>query len=307
MLRKPSKISLNLGGGGARGLAHLGVLKALEEHDIEFDILIGVSMGALIAANYAYYKNIADTENLIIEHIESDTFKHSLLGTWRSPNLSKLPESRGKRFFSKFSKFYKQTELYSRLLLSRGILDEEDIAESVLPIIPNVDFSDLQKPFACVAVNIETGVRNLFTSGSVQQAVLASLSMPLVFPPVEIEGSLYTDGGVVDRIGVDAAFDLGVTKIIAVDVSNEFFSQKRLKTGLDIMLRSEEISAIYRKNYQLEHAEIVIKPIEESIHWADYHNYRNIIDSGYQSTLERISDLKKAVKQKKSVFRVFLR
>ena len=298
------KISLNLGGGGARGLAHIGVLRALEENDIEFDILMGVSMGALIAANYAYYKDAKKIENLIVRHLESDVFKSSLLGTWR-PGTSEEHKSRSKRLFMKFSRMYKQTELYGRLFLSTGMLSESDIREAIFPIIPNVEFSDLKMPFACVAVNLESGHRRVFSQGSVRTAVLASISMPLVFQPVEINGNLYTDGGIVDRIGVDSAYDMGVEHIVAVDVSNDFFAKKKIKSALDIMLRSEEISAIYRKNFQLKQAAIVIRPIQESIHWADYHNYEQIIESGYESTLKKIKDIKRLIKSQKSIFRFF--
>lgn len=301
----PYKISLNLGGGGARGLAHIGVLRALEENEIEFDILVGVSMGALIAANYAYYKDIDKVQNLIVRHISSEDFKHTLLGSWKPETDEHI--SRSKRLLMKFGRLYKQTELYSRLFLSLGMLDEKDVKEAIYPIIPNVDFEELEIPFVCVAVNLETGNRRIFNEGSVRTAVTASLSMPLVFPPVEINGNLYTDGGIIDRIGVDSAHALGVKKIIAVDVSSDYFAQKKIKTSLDIMLRSEEISARYRKDYQLKHAAIVIRPIQESIHWADYYHFDKIIEAGYEATLEKMDDIKRLIKSQKSIFRFFMR
>jgi NTE family protein len=304
--KAPYKVSLNLGGGGARGLAHLGVLRALEENEIEFDILVGVSMGAIIAANYAYHKDIDKVHNLIVSHIESSNFKRTLLGSWRAEETEEYT-GRAKRLLMKVGRLYKQTETYGRLLLTSGMLDKDDIREAVFPIIPDIDFEDLKMPFVCIAVNLENGNRRIFNQGSVRTAVLASLSIPLVFPPVEINGNLYTDGGIVDRIGVDSAFDLGVKKVVAVDVSSDFFTKKKIKNALDIMMRSEEISAMYRKNYQLQQAAIVIRPIQESIHWADYHNYKTIIQSGYDSTIEKIKDIKKLVKSQKSIFRFFIK
>ncbi|MDH4198853.1 MAG: patatin-like phospholipase family protein [Spirochaetia bacterium] len=302
--RKSFRVSLNLGGGGARGLAHLGVLRALQENKVKFDILIGVSMGALIAAHYAYTLDIDEVENHIINHINKDVFKHSLLGTWRSDDHREMV-SRSKKFLLKFNRLYKQTELYGRLLLAPGILDDDDIQDVVYPLIPNVRFSDLKMPFACVAVDLESGKPKIFDQGPLRKPVLASLSMPLVFPPVQIEEGLYTDGGIVDRVGVDSAFILGVQKIIAVDVSNDFFERKKIKTALDIMLRSEEISSIYRKNYQLKQAAIVIKPVHAPIHWADYHNYESIIESGYNSTMEKMVEIKALVRSQKSIIRFF--
>lgn len=304
MAKTDYKVSLNLGGGGARGVAHIGVLKALAENNINFDIIIGVSMGALIAANYAACLDIDEVESLFTDYIESEEFKHSLLGTWRADNYDEVT-SRGKRFLLKFSRLYKQTELYGRMLLAPGILDEDDIDKTIFPLIPNVKFSDLKMPFACIAVNLESGKRQIFNEGPIRKAVLASLSMPLVFPPVQINGNFFTDGGIVDRIGVDSALELGVKKIIAVDVSNDFFEQKKMKTAIDIMLRSEEISSIYRKNYQLRQASVVIKPLQESIHWADYHNYREIIDCGYASTMEKMDEIIALTRPKKTIFGFF--
>jgi len=278
-MKQGQKVSLNLGGGGARGLAHLGVLRALNEIGVGFDFIVGVSMGALVGSIYAAYGDIDTAEKHLIDHIHGEDFQESLLGTWKADS-----DYSGDRrnILLKLNRIYKQTGLISRLLLAPGVLSDEDIQKAVVPAIPDVTFADLEIPFACVAVDIETGEARIFKKGPIRQAVLASLSMPLVFPPVEIEGDLYVDGGVIDRVGVDSAESLGATKIIAVDVSNDYIEKRKIKTGIDVMIRSEEIGAKYRKRYQLNRASVVLSPIKDAIHWADYTQYQQLIDSGYK-------------------------
>ena len=120
--------------------------------------------------------------------------------------------------------------------------------------------------------------------------------MPLVFPPVYIDSEPYTDGGVLDKIGIDTAKTMGVKKIIAVDVSNTEKWRRKITTGIDVMLRADEIAARYRKNIQLDDAAIIIRPIKDDIHWADYSAADAIIESGYQTTQEMIPEIRKQTK-----------
>jgi len=299
------KISLNLSGGGARGLAHIGVIQALVEHKIEYDLIVGVSMGAIVGANYAHTNNINKVYNKLNNHLHSEDFQDSLLGSWRSVDNNGNQSKRS--LLNKINNLYRQTGLIGRLLLSRSILSNEDIEKAVLPIIPDIDFDDFKIPFVCTAVDLSHGKSEIFFNGPVQEKILASASMPLVFPPVSINNSYFIDGGVLDRVGVDTALALDVEKIIAVDVSNNFMSNQKIRTAIDVMLRSEEISAVYRKNYQLNRAAIVIRPIIEDIHWADYANIEKIVDMGYEATIKQIDAIKQVISPTKNFFSFFKR
>jgi len=299
------KVSLNLSGGGARGLAHIGVIQALVEHKIEYDLIVGVSMGAIVGANYAHTNNINKVYNKLNNHLHSEDFQDSLLGSWRSVDNNGNQSKRS--LLNKINNLYRQTGLIGRLLLSRSILSDEDIEKAVLPIIPDIDFEDFQIPFVCTAVDLSHGKTEIFFNGPVQEKILASASMPLVFPPVSINNSYFIDGGVLDRVGVDTALALDVEKIIAVDVSNNFMSNQKIRTAIDVMLRSEEISAVYRKNYQLNRAAIVIRPIIEDIHWADYASIEKIVDMGYEATIKQIDAIKQVVSPSKNIFSFFRR
>ncbi|MES0488561.1 MAG: patatin-like phospholipase family protein [Leptospirales bacterium] len=293
-------ISLNLGGGGTRGLAHIGVLKALHENKIEFDLIIGVSMGAIIGLNYALDPDPVSVEKKILNHLSSSEFRDTLLGSWRQAD-----KKTGRNLLLRINRVYKQTGLIGRLLLTKGVLSEEDIEAALFPIIPDVQFSSLKKPFICTAVNLTKGAISVFKEGSTRNPVLASASMPLVFPPVFIGGDPHSDGGVLDKIGIETAHSVGVKSIIAVDVSNNQGWKRKIATGIDVMIRADEISAVYRKNNQLKKANIIINPIKEDVHWADYSSAKTIIDSGYESTIEMIPEIRKKIKKIKTRFFFF--
>ncbi len=288
------KTSLNLGGGGARGMAHIGVIRALAQESISYDMIVGISMGAVVGANYALDPNIDRVEKKIVTHLTSEKFQDSLLGSWRSGS----GDTSKRKLLLRINRIYRQTGLFSRLLLTNGILSEEDIKEAVYQIIPDVNFEDLEIPFACAAVSLEKGEIKIFKEGPLRPAVLASISMPLVFPPVNIDGHSLVDGGVLDRIGIDTSLALGVKKIIAVDVSAAFLLEKKVRTGIDVMMRSEEIAAQYRKLYQLKHASLVIHPILDGIHWADHSQYETIIQKGYDATIDSMDKLRRVVKKR---------
>lgn len=300
-LYKKYGVSLNLGGGGARGMAHLGVLRALQDNAINFDLIVGVSMGAIVGANYALNPNIDVVEKKLVRHIMSDDFQDSLLGSWKPVH----PAASHRNLLLRINRLYRQTGLFSRLLLSNGILSEEDIERAVYPLIPDVCFEDLKLPFVCTAVSLEKGEIRIFHEGPIRPAVLASISMPLVFPPVSIDNCSFVDGGILDRIGIETSQTLGVKDIIAVDVSAAFLLEKKVRTGIDVMMRSEEIAAKYRKQRQLNQASVVISPIEDGIHWADHSQYERIIKMGYDATLAKMEFLKRTGRSRSFWSRLF--
>jgi len=296
------RVSLNLGGGGTRGLSHIGVLKALHEYKIEFDIIIGVSMGAIMGLNYALNPDPEALEKKIGEHLKSEKFKDTLLGSWK-----KIDADRGKSILTKINQLVKKTGLVGRLLLTKGVLSDEDVEDALFPLIPDVSFSDLKKQFICIAVNLKTGLPQVFNEGKVRDAVLASASMPLVFPPVNIKGTHYADGGILDKIGIDTAMAAGVKKILAVDPSNSSIVDRKISSALDVMIIADDIASMYRKSDQLKDATVVISPIDQDIHWADYSSFDKLIEVGYRKTVESIPEIMKKIKPRRKGFFSFFR
>lgn len=177
------KIGLALGSGGARGVAHLGVLRALEEEGIRPDYITGCSMGSVVGAGYASGLTIEEMLNII-----------GKLKAIKLIDITALP--------------------ITNLALTRG----NKMQNLIVSKLGNTDFSELKIPFRCVASDLYSGRLVTLSEGNVAKAVCASSSMPAVFPPVKIGKQLLIDGGVLCRVPTEQVKEMGADVVIAVDV-----------------------------------------------------------------------------------------
>ena len=206
--RKPQKIGLALSGGAARGLAHIGVLKALEEQAVPINMITGTSTGSVIGAYFAKEGEIAGLEEIALG-VEWRQLTHLL-----DPNL---------------------------VLLRKGFIQGQRIEELLFSIIGDVEFKDLKIPFAVVATDVSTSEEIVITEGSVIRAVRASISLPVIFTPVKFKGRFLADGGIVNPVPVDVLKNMGASFIIAVNVNPK--PQKRSAASLSKKRETpEEIS-----------------------------------------------------------------
>ncbi|MDH5720920.1 MAG: patatin-like phospholipase family protein [Spirochaetia bacterium] len=286
-MKRKNRISLNLGGGAARGFAHIGVIRALNEEKIPYDMIIGVSMGAVVGSIYCENPDIENLEKVGLKIVEAEKFKESILGSWHKDSSQSA-----RNILKILNSLYKKTGIIGKILLSTGILNDEDIEELLGCFIPDISFEKMKFPFACVGVCLEEGETRIFNKGSVKDAVLASASLPLVFPPKEIDGLNYIDGGVIDKVAIDASEELNIDFTIVSDVSNENIKKPIIRNGLDIMFFIEETASKYRKKRQLEKATVIIKPVHKDIHWSDYSSSKELIESGYETTRKQIEEIR---------------
>ncbi|GHV01918.1 putative NTE family protein YlbK [Clostridia bacterium] len=252
------KIGLALGAGGARGMCHVGVLQALEENGITPDLITGSSMGAVIGGAYA--------SGLDVEHIMALT---------RSVNNHLI------------------RDLHIRLK-QLGIFKGRRVEKLFNRHIGDATFEDCKIPFACTAVDVESGKLKLFTEGHLWKAIRASMSIPVAFQPVEIDGRLYMDGGVLCRIPIAQIREMGADVVIAVDALGSLSSGKRPNGILDMALRFYDILDWAYSRHRLQGADIMLTPsVERSI--MDFQKVRPVIDAGYQCTMDQMTEIKKAV------------
>ena len=181
---KATKIGLVLGSGGARGYAHLGVLKALYEADINIDLVVGTSFGAIVGAGYAAGRNIYELEKIALE-----------IGWIKLLKMIDVAPPKGIFAGNKLERFF-------------SVLTQQK------------DFSELKIPLTVVATDIKTGEEVLINKGSVSKAILASSAFPGIFAPVEIDNRWLVDGVLVNPLPIQTAFDMGADIVIAVDVSS---------------------------------------------------------------------------------------
>ncbi|MFS0787134.1 patatin-like phospholipase family protein [Shouchella sp. 1P09AA] len=252
------RIGLALGSGGARGFAHIGVLRALEKAGIHIDFLAGSSMGALVAAMYGVGHSI--------EHME------------------------------RFAKLFKN-KFYLDFTVSRQGLIAGDKIESLVRILAKQKtFKELDKEVRVVATDLLTGNRVILADGDVAKAVRASMSIPGIFVPVKWNDQLLVDGGVVERVPVSVAREMGADIVIGVDVS---FFRSHLKTPSihEIVMQTMDIMGRELARKQKEQGDIMIRPIIKHSSPLDFSETETLIEQGEQACQNVLPEIKDRMKQ----------
>lgn len=278
------KVGLVLSGGAARGLAHIGVLKALEEQGVKIDAIAGTSMGAVIGGLYASGYKIDELEKL------------ALAIDWQQA-LSDAPPRKDIPFRRKQDDrdFLVKQRLSFRddgsLGLPLGVIQGQNLAlllESLLAHASDTrDFDKLPIPFRAVATDIASGEKVVFRKGHLPQVIRASMSIPAVFAPVELDGRLLVDGGMVDNIPLDIVREMGVDMAIVVDIGTPLRNRKQLATVVDVL--NQSITLMTRRNSEeqlasLHRDDILVQPPLSSFGVTDFGRAQDMIDAGYRAT-----------------------
>lgn len=278
------KIGLVLSGGAARGLAHIGVLKALEEQGVRIDAIAGTSMGAVVGGLYASGYSIAELEQL------------ATTLDWQQA-LSDAPPRKDVPFRRKQDDrdFLVKQKLSFRddgsLGLPLGVIQGQNLAlllESKLAHAADVrDFDKLPIPFRAVATDITSGEKVIFRRGHLPQVIRASMSIPAVFAPVELDGRLLVDGGMTDNIPVDVVREMGVDLAIVVDIGTPLRNRKQLATVVDVL--NQSITLMTRRNSEeqlasLRREDILVQPPLSAFGVTDFGRAQDMIDAGYRAT-----------------------
>lgn len=288
------KIGLALSGGGARGAAHIGVLKVLEEHHIPVDYIAGTSMGALVGGFYASGMSPAELEELI-SHIDwADAFDDRIPREDRS--------FRRKRDDDLYLVKHKPGISSGGLKFPEGLLDGQKIdlllKKYTLPVATVRDFDDLSVPYRAVATDIVTGETVVLDHGDLALAMRASMSIPALFAPREIGGRLLVDGGVSSNLPIGVVRQMGADVVIAVDISTPMSEREELNS---VMAITHQLSNILtRRNTDLQIAsltneDVFIRPDLGDITTASFERSVEAIPTGVSATeavldkLERLS------------------
>jgi NTE family protein len=260
----PPRIGLVLGGGAAKGFAHVGVIKALESQGVKIDLLAGTSVGSMVAALYA-----AGNDGFQLQRISLD-MKESMVSDWSLPN--------------------------------RGFLRGEALQEFVNKAVQNRPIEKLDRKLAIVATDVDSGRMIVFERGDTGMAVRASSSVPGVFQPVKISGREYVDGGLVSPVPVKVARNLGADIVIAVDISNRPGERAALDT-IDLMLRTFTIMGNAIADTELAGADVVIKPDISKLSATDFQSRHLAILEGERAGLAAIPELKKKIAEREERIR----
>ncbi len=251
---KPApKIALVLGGGAARGFAHIGVIKALEAQGIAPDMVVGTSAGSVVGALYASGMKGFDLQKLALD------MQEDMVADWTLPN--------------------------------RGVLKGEALQDFINQKVKGLPIQKLPRSLGIVATDLRSGEMVVFRQGNTGMAVRASSAVPGVFQPIEINGREYVDGGLTSPVPVQPARAMGADFVIAVDISN--VSRREIPTGtLDVLLQTFAIMGHSLSQHELKGADVVIRPQTAAVSSTDFEDRHLAILEGEKAAAVVMAELK---------------
>lgn len=258
------KIGLALGGGGARGLAHIGIIKVFEAFGIPIDFIAGTSMGAVVGGWYAATKDIRTVENIFLNLKSHDV----------------LP-------------------MHKILRQHDGVIFREDaMVSSMEKELANRSVQDCSIPFHAVATNIKNGDAVVLKDGSLVAAIKASSAVPIVFQPVRVDDKLLIDGGFSNPVPADVVRAMGADVVVAVDVSSQWIDFSSTKIGLKNfyeIVSNLELAVEYElSKVPLKSADVILRPPVTQFGWMHFEEAHAIIDAGVDEARLKLKDLRKA-------------
>lgn len=278
------KIGLALSGGGARGGAHIGVLRALEELDVPIDYIAGTSMGAIIGAMYSAGYSPDQIEEIVTKTNWVDAFSDQ--SDRRGLTMRK------KELDSDFLIPHRVGFNDGVIQLPLGVLEGQKLDQIFQKVFLRVKdirhFDDLPIPFRAVATNLVTGSEVVIDEGSLADAVRASMSIPGVFAPVVIDDLMLVDGGMANNLPVSVARDMGADIVIAVDISSPLLTRKQLDSVLTV---TEQLTNfLTRKNTEAQIAslgpkDVLLVPDLKDFGSSDFENVLKIVPAGYEAVM----------------------
>jgi NTE family protein len=248
------KIGLVLSGGGAKGFAHIGVLKVLEQAGVKIDYIGGTSMGAVVGGLYASGYNASQ-----IDSIFKVTDFDELIKDFIPRSSKNFYEKRNDELYA-FTLPFNNFKIGIPTALSKGIYNYNLLNKLTRNVRHVRDFNKLPTPFLCIGSNIETGEEVILNKGYLAQAMLASSAFPTLFSPVEIDGKLLVDGGVTNNYPIEAVRKMGADIIIGVDVQDDLLDRNKLKEATRILVQITNLQSIEKMKGKIKQTDIYIKP-----------------------------------------------
>lgn len=294
---KNAKIGLSLSGGGAKGFAHIGVLKVLDSLGIKIDYISGTSMGAIVGGLYASGYTGKEIEKIVL-----DTDFYNILANEKTRQETS--------FFSKSVDKYILTLPVNNgkvNILPKAISTGQKNIYLLKELFKNVstvnDFSKLPIPFLCIATNLESGKVEIFEKGDLVNAIMASSAFPSLMDPVKIGDSLYIDGAMTINYPSKPLKDKGIDVVIGVDLSQGLATSKNLQSAIDILNQVIDYGIQKETKNQYEYTDINIHPNLKGYGATSYDAKKPILDSGYAEAQKYIPTLSLLPKKTNNLLR----
>ncbi|MEJ6464341.1 MAG: autotransporter phospholipase A1 FplA [Fusobacterium polymorphum] len=284
--RNDLKVALVLSGGGAKGYAHLGVLRVLEKENIKIDYIAGTSIGALVGTLYSIGYSVDEIEK-VLDNLNIESFLES------GSDLTGLDLDK-KETLKKYS-FYINFDNELNYSLPKGLRETEElylVVKNLLKKYENIkNFDNFPIPLRVVATNLNTGETKSFSEGDIAKVLTASMAIPTIFEPVEVNGALYVDGLVSRNLPVEEAYDMGADLVIASDVGTPVVKKDNYNI-LSVLNQMIAIQSSYITKASKEKATILISPDIKNISATDTTKRKDLIELGEVATQSQIAKLR---------------
>jgi NTE family protein len=282
---KGKRIGLALGAGGARGFAHWSVLRALEKHGIEVDVISGASMGAIIAVTHHQRKSF--------EHSYKDLRMFVTKYAKRFENMN-LVETSKEHHFSSWDKIKSQIHHHVSMLtfFRKPYLNDSNLLDEIChDFIQEGKLENLSKKVWICALDMQSGRAFFRSQGDTRLITKASMSIPGYFPPVKIGPYELYDSAALYPIPLQIFEEDPVDFIISVDVNPQFKTKFKANNAIDLLFRQMDLNQIHALNEVYQCSDCVIKPDLNEIHWTDFHQLNHIIKAGTLAAELKIKDI----------------
>ena len=257
-VRVPPKLGLALGGGAARGFAHIGVIQVLEEAGLRPDFVAGTSAGSVVAALYASGKTGAQLQQI------GESMEEAAITDWTLP------------------------------VFNSGLVRGDALAKYVNQQVGGRSIENMAVPLGIVATDLYSGEMMVFQRGNTGMAVRASSAVPALFQPVKISGRSYVDGGLVSPVPVRAARLMGAQVVLAIDISSPPDSSGADGT-IAVLLQTASIMGKSINAFELKEADVVVRPDLRAVSSADFSSRKKAIEAGRRAMLELLPQLRAAM------------
>ena len=291
-----NKFALVLGGGAGRGVAHLGVIKCLEEEGLRPNIIFGTSIGSLVGGLYALGYKFPELVEKAKEVVESEEFKQ--LG------FEFFKEHKNAFPLKKLSDYLRERLAFAKMAVNPYITERELLKKVVDKFFPDINIEDLDIKFGCTTLDLVSGEDIYIDKGPLRSAIIKSISIAGIFPAWEEGNRIMVDAGPTAKVPVDGCKYLGAKKIIAVDVGAKLGKFQKTGSGISTNMRADEIAKFHFNRFQAKKADVLIEPKVESIHWADFTKFNLGIKLGYNATKDKLPEIRKLLRPSiSSIFR----
>ncbi|MDQ6967189.1 MAG: patatin-like phospholipase family protein [Mariprofundaceae bacterium] len=286
-VKEPPGFVLALGGGGGRGLAHLGVLQVLEEHGLKPDAIVGTSIGALFGSMYALEPDANKLQEHVLSFLDSDDF-----GQLKLPELGDVSD-KNNTWLARLGAAARQSVWFTRAATGIAVVDVNYLVEMANVLCAGRGFADIKIPLYLTAVTFPCGECHIFSKGDLAHSIAASMAIPGVFNPLEMNGERYVDGGLASELPAKEARMIAKPEqlVVAVNVGARPSRDDEPTNVIGMLDWTTRVKALYLREYKKGFADVLVEPLVGFTQWNDFSNPEQEIERGRQAASEQMPKL----------------